>query len=66
MNFINCVVIKMHLIVVPIEAAVFLKEHLNNWYSLRSYYSVKIITDFVMQVCSMQYYSFVTNYIKLS
>ncbi|XP_018361256.1 PREDICTED: ATP-binding cassette sub-family G member 4-like isoform X1 [Trachymyrmex cornetzi] len=34
----------------PIEATVFLQEHLNNWYSLRSYYSVKIISDLLMQI----------------
>ena len=50
MNFINCIKL-MHLIVVPIEATVFLREHLNNWYSLRSYYSVKIISDLLIQVC---------------
>ncbi|XP_011706833.1 PREDICTED: ATP-binding cassette sub-family G member 4-like, partial [Wasmannia auropunctata] len=34
----------------PTEAAVFLQEHLNNWYSLRSYYSVKVLTDLPMQI----------------
>lgn len=38
------------MIVVPIEAAVFLQEHLNNWYDLKSYYIVKILTDLPMQV----------------
>ncbi|XP_072765400.1 ATP-binding cassette sub-family G member 1 isoform X2 [Anoplolepis gracilipes] len=40
----------------PTEAAVFLQEHLNNWYSLRSYYSVKILTDLPMQIlCSSSF-----------
>ncbi|KZC04864.1 ATP-binding cassette sub-family G member 4 [Dufourea novaeangliae] len=34
----------------PIEAAVFLREYLNNWYRLRSYYSAKIIVDLPMQL----------------
>ncbi|KYN37497.1 ATP-binding cassette sub-family G member 1 [Trachymyrmex septentrionalis] len=46
----------------PIEAAVFLKEHLNNWYSLRSYYSVKIITDFVMQILCTSAFVFISYY----
>lgn len=48
------IIIKMrlfYLTAVPNEVAVFLQEHLNNWYSLRSYYIVKILTDFPMQVC---------------
>ncbi|KYQ53870.1 ATP-binding cassette sub-family G member 4 [Trachymyrmex zeteki] len=46
----------------PIEAAVFLKEHLNNWYSLRSYYSVKIITDLLMQILCTSIFIFISYY----
>ncbi|KAG5320043.1 ABCG4 protein, partial [Acromyrmex heyeri] len=46
----------------PIEAEVFLKEHLNNWYSLRSYYSVKIITDLVMQILCTSAFVFISYY----
>lgn len=35
---------------VPIEAAVFIREYLNNWYRLTSYYSVKILSDLPLQV----------------
>ncbi|XP_018361258.1 PREDICTED: ATP-binding cassette sub-family G member 4-like [Trachymyrmex cornetzi] len=46
----------------PIEAEVFLKEHLNNWYSLRAYYSVKIITDLVMQILCTSAFVFISYY----
>ncbi|XP_029163794.1 ATP-binding cassette sub-family G member 1-like isoform X2 [Nylanderia fulva] len=40
----------------PTEAAVFLQEHLNNWYSFGSYYSVKILTDLPVQIlCSSSF-----------
>ncbi|XP_046467231.1 ATP-binding cassette sub-family G member 4 isoform X1 [Neodiprion pinetum] len=34
----------------PIEAAVFLREHMNNWYSLQSYYMAKVLADIQVQV----------------
>ncbi|XP_034180185.1 ATP-binding cassette sub-family G member 4 isoform X1 [Osmia lignaria lignaria] len=34
----------------PIEAAVFVREYLNNWYHLRSYYFVKVISDLPLQI----------------
>ncbi|XP_046734289.1 ATP-binding cassette sub-family G member 1-like isoform X2 [Diprion similis] len=34
----------------PIEAAVFLREHMNNWYSLQSYYIAKVLADIQVQV----------------
>ncbi|XP_008550664.1 ATP-binding cassette sub-family G member 4 [Microplitis demolitor] len=34
----------------PVEAAVFTREHLNNWYSLCTYYISKIITDLPLQI----------------
>ncbi|XP_034941510.1 uncharacterized ABC transporter ATP-binding protein/permease YOL075C-like [Chelonus insularis] len=34
----------------PIEAAVFIREHSNNWYSLGTYYISKVITDLPLQI----------------
>ncbi|XP_078041380.1 ATP-binding cassette sub-family G member 4 [Augochlora pura] len=34
----------------PIEAVVFLREYLNNWYRLRSYYIAKITSDLPLQI----------------
>ena len=34
----------------PIEAAVFIREYLNNWYHLRSYFSVKVLSDLPLQI----------------
>ncbi|KYQ53872.1 ATP-binding cassette sub-family G member 1 [Trachymyrmex zeteki] len=48
---------------VPIEATVFLQEHLNNWYSLRSYYSVKIISDLLMQIICASSFLLISYYI---
>ncbi|XP_060833124.1 ATP-binding cassette sub-family G member 4-like isoform X3 [Bombus pascuorum] len=39
-----------HPIRVPIEAAVFIREYLNNWYHLRSYFSVKVLSDLPLQI----------------
>ncbi|EZA54900.1 hypothetical protein DMN91_009472 [Ooceraea biroi] len=47
----------------PMEAAVFLQEHLNNWYSLRSYYSVKILTDLPMQILCCSCFLFISYYL---
>ncbi|XP_018305812.1 ATP-binding cassette sub-family G member 4 isoform X1 [Mycetomoellerius zeteki] len=47
----------------PIEATVFLQEHLNNWYSLRSYYSVKIISDLLMQIICASSFLLISYYI---
>ncbi|XP_011269919.2 ATP-binding cassette sub-family G member 1 [Camponotus floridanus] len=46
----------------PTEAAVFLQEHLNNWYSLRAYYSVKILTDLPMQILCASSFMFISYY----
>ncbi|XP_039310866.1 ATP-binding cassette sub-family G member 1 [Solenopsis invicta] len=38
------------------ETAVFLQEYLNNWYSFRAYYSIKVLSDILMQVlCTTSY-----------
>ncbi|KAG5321394.1 ABCG4 protein, partial [Pseudoatta argentina] len=53
----------LNLIVVPIEATVFLQEHLNNWYSLRSYYSIKIISDLLIQILCSSSFMLISYYI---
>ncbi|KAH0948369.1 hypothetical protein HN011_010645 [Eciton burchellii] len=47
----------------PMEAAVFLQEHSNNWYSLRSYYSVKILSDLPMQILCSSFFLFISYYL---
>ncbi|XP_011705488.1 PREDICTED: ATP-binding cassette sub-family G member 4-like [Wasmannia auropunctata] len=47
---------------IPTEAAVFLQEHLNNWYSLRSYYSIKVLTDLPMQILCTSIFLFIAYY----
>ncbi|XP_014486853.1 PREDICTED: ATP-binding cassette sub-family G member 4-like isoform X2 [Dinoponera quadriceps] len=46
----------------PTEAAVFLQEHLNNWYYLKSYYSVKVLTDLPMQVLCSSGFTLISYY----
>ncbi|XP_018392592.1 PREDICTED: ATP-binding cassette sub-family G member 1-like [Cyphomyrmex costatus] len=46
----------------PTEAAVFLQEHLNNWYSLRAYYSVKVLTDLPIQILPASCFLFISYY----
>ncbi|XP_076287104.1 ATP-binding cassette sub-family G member 4 isoform X2 [Lasioglossum baleicum] len=49
-------------LVFPIEAMVFLREYLNNWYRLRSYYTAKILSDLPLQLLCPSVFIFITYY----
>ncbi|XP_039302856.1 ATP-binding cassette sub-family G member 1 isoform X1 [Solenopsis invicta] len=47
---------------IPTEAKVFLQEHLNNWYSFKAYYSVKVLTDIPVQILCTTSFLLITYY----
>ncbi|XP_039313239.1 ATP-binding cassette sub-family G member 4-like [Solenopsis invicta] len=55
--FLFCINAVQSVHMIPKEAAVFLQEHLNNWYSFRAYYSVRVISDIPMQIlCTSSFF----------
>ncbi|OAD59624.1 ATP-binding cassette sub-family G member 1 [Eufriesea mexicana] len=47
---------------IPVEAAVFLREYLSNWYRLRSYFSVKVFSDLPLQILAPTVFITITYY----
>lgn len=47
----------------PSEAAVFIREHLNNWYSMRAYYFSKLAADLPLQIVNPTVYFLVTYFL---
>ncbi|KAL0267316.1 UNVERIFIED_CONTAM: hypothetical protein PYX00_009620 [Menopon gallinae] len=46
----------------PSEAAVFIREHLNNWYSMKAYYFSKLIADLPLQIICPTTYLLITYF----
>ncbi|KAK6640242.1 hypothetical protein RUM44_011928 [Polyplax serrata] len=46
----------------PSEAAVFVREHLNNWYSMKAYYFSKLISDLPLQMLCPSIYLLITYF----
>ncbi|XP_031772254.1 ATP-binding cassette sub-family G member 4-like isoform X2 [Apis florea] len=46
----------------PVETAVFLREYLNNWYRLKSYFLVKVLSDLPLQIIIPSVFIIITYY----
>lgn len=53
----------LSLIAVPTEMAVFVREHLNYWYSLKAFYFAKTVADLPFQILFASVYVVVVYYL---